>query len=170
MLYSMHHSSSTSWCGHCKALWLNLKPVWRLGELLCTHNIGDLIEMVSRAGSIVTHDKADVSLISYMLDAARYGTKTVHILSDDTDVFVLIVYWCWKVGITSHLQMQRRDGTVLNISSTVENLGEHCCSILAMHAISGCDTTSYSIGKGKVSTLIYRCPSTGAALESCRPP
>ena len=35
----------------------------RLGELLCTHNIGDHIEMVSRADSIVTHDKADVSLI-----------------------------------------------------------------------------------------------------------
>ncbi|KAJ8349304.1 hypothetical protein SKAU_G00244340 [Synaphobranchus kaupii] len=43
----------------------------RLGELLCTHSIGDHIEMVSRADSIVTHDEADVSLISYMLDAAR---------------------------------------------------------------------------------------------------
>ena len=35
----------------------------RLGELLCTHNIGDHMEMVSRAVSIVTYDKADVSLI-----------------------------------------------------------------------------------------------------------
>ena len=59
----------------------------RLGELLCTHNIGDHIEMVSRADSVVTHDEADVSL---MLDAARRGAKTVHILSDDTDVFVLM--------------------------------------------------------------------------------
>ena len=35
----------------------------RLGELLCTHNIGDHIEMGSRADIIVTHDEADVSLI-----------------------------------------------------------------------------------------------------------
>ena len=67
---------------------------WRLDELLCTHNIGDQIEMVSRADSIVTHD-----------EAARRGAKTVHILSDDTDVFVLMVCWCWRVGITCHLQM-----------------------------------------------------------------
>ena len=35
----------------------------RLGELLCTQSIGDHIEMVSRADSIVTHDEADVSLL-----------------------------------------------------------------------------------------------------------
>ena len=35
----------------------------RLGEFLCTHNIGDHIEMVSRADGIVTHDEAYVSFI-----------------------------------------------------------------------------------------------------------
>ena len=43
------------------------------------------------------------------------------------------------MGITCHLQMERWDGTVLNISSTAENLG--------------IDTTSYPIGKRKVSML-----------------
>lgn len=38
----------------------------RLGELLCTHSIRDHNEMMSRADCIVTHDEADVSLISYM--------------------------------------------------------------------------------------------------------
>ncbi|KAJ8392658.1 hypothetical protein AAFF_G00073320 [Aldrovandia affinis] len=122
----------------------------RLGELLCTHSIGDHIKMVSGADSIVTHDEADISLISYMLDAARRGATTIHILSDDT-VFVLMVCWCWKVGITCHLQMERWDVTVFNIN--LMNLGEQCCSILAMHALSRCDTTSYPAGKGKVSAL-----------------
>lgn len=88
-----------------------------------------------------------------MLDAVKRGATTVRILSDDTDVFVLMVYWCWKVGMTCCLQMERWDGTVLNINATVENLGDHSCSILAMHALSGCDTTSYPAGKGKVSAL-----------------
>ena len=35
----------------------------RLGKLLCTQNLGDHIEMVSRADSIAIHDEADVSLI-----------------------------------------------------------------------------------------------------------
>ena len=39
--------------------------------------------------------------------------------------------------------MERWDGTVLNINLTVENLGEQCRSVLAMHALSGCDTISY---------------------------
>lgn len=124
-----------------------------LGELLCTHSIGDHIEMVSRADSIVTHDEADVSLISYMLDAARRGAATIRILCDDTDVFVLLVFWCWKAGITCRLQMEKWNGTVLDINSTVHKLGDQCRSILAVHALSGCDTTSYPVGKGKVSAL-----------------
>ena len=63
------------------------------------HSIGDHIEMVSTADCIVSHDEADVSLISYMLDAARRGAKTVRILSDNTDVFVLMI-WCLKVTCT----------------------------------------------------------------------
>ena len=126
-----------------------------------------------------------------MLDAVRHGASTVHILSDDTDVFVIMVYWCWKAGITTNLQMEKWNGTVLSINTTAKNLGDHCCSILAMHALSGCDTTSYSDGKGKVSApkamrvvLYWRgrsqrfteyarswktCPPTGALMESSRP-
>ena len=109
--------------------------------------------MVSKADSIDTHDEADISVISYMLDVVRHGASTVRILSDDTDVFVIMVYWCWKAGITTNLQMEKWNGTVLSINATAKNLGDHCCSILAMHALSGCDTTSYPVGKGKVSAL-----------------
>ncbi len=77
-----------------------------MDELLCTQSIGDHIEMVSRADSIVTHDGADISLIPYMLDAAKRATA-VCILSNNTDVLVFMVYWCWMVGITCHLQMER---------------------------------------------------------------
>ena len=125
----------------------------RLGELFCTHSIGDHIVMVGRADSIVTHEEADVSLISYMRNVASRGANTVRILSDDIDVFVLMVYWCWKLNFTCHLQMEKWDGTVLNINQTVENLGEQCRSILAVHALSGCDNTSYPSRKGKVSAL-----------------
>ena len=58
----------------------------QLSQLLCTHDIGSNIELVSRTDSIVRHDEADISLISYMLKAAAAGADIVHILSDDTDV------------------------------------------------------------------------------------
>ena len=53
-----------------------------------------------------------------MLDAVRHGASTVRILSDDTDVFVIMVYWCWKAGITTNLQMEKWNGTVLSINAT----------------------------------------------------
>ena len=124
-----------------------------LSQLLCTHNLGGHIELVSRADSIAKHDEADISLVSYMLHAASGGARTVRILSDDTDVFVLLVYWCWKVGLTCQVQMEKWDRSVLDINATVAELGEKCKGILSMHALSGCDTVSYPNGKGKASAL-----------------
>ena len=72
----------------------------QLSQLLYTHDIGSNIELVSRTDSIVRHDEADISLISYMLKAAAAGADIVRILSDDTDVFVLLVYWCKKADVS----------------------------------------------------------------------
>ena len=44
--------------------------------------------------------------------------------------------------------MKRFDG-----KSTVMALGDKCVQLLPMHAITGCDTVSYTFGKGKVSSL-----------------
>ena len=49
--------------------------------------------------------------------------------------------------------MERWDGTVLDINATCTNLGPKCLQLLGMHAISGCDTTSYPYGRGKLSAL-----------------
>ena len=91
----------------------------QLSQLLCTHDIGSNIELVSRTDSIVRHDEADISLISYMLKAAAAGADIVRILSDDTDVFVLLVYWCKKADVSCAVQMERWNGSVLDINATV---------------------------------------------------
>ena len=39
----------------------------QLSQLLCTHDLGHNIELVSKTSSIVQYDEADISLISYML-------------------------------------------------------------------------------------------------------
>ena len=40
-----------------------------------------------------SHDEADVRMISYVLQAANHSKSVIRVLSDDTDVFVLLVYW-----------------------------------------------------------------------------
>ena len=77
----------------------------------------------------------------------------MRILIDDTDVFVLLVYWCKKADVSCAVQMERWNGSVLDINATVTALGDKCRGLLGMHALSGCDTVSYPNGRGKVSAL-----------------
>ena len=97
-----------------------------------------------------------------MLQAAKSGAPSIRILSDETDVFVLLVYWVWKGGTTTFVQMEKWDKTLLDINATVNTLGQKCGSLLGMHAMSGYDTVSYPSGKGKTSAL--------KVLQSCSIP
>ena len=72
-----------------------------------------------------------------MMQAAGAVEPTIPILRDDTDVFVLLVYWVWKSNIHSAVQMEKWDGTILDINATVRELGEKCQGLLGMHALSG---------------------------------
>ena len=59
----------------------------------------------------------------------------------------------YREEMTSKVQMERWDGTVLDINATCADLGPQCLQLIGMHVISGCDTTSYPYGKGKFSAL-----------------
>lgn len=114
----------------------------KLFQLLCTFSLETNKTMVSKAESVVRHDEADISLESDMLQAVKGGAKAIRIISDDTDVFVLLVYWTWKANVMADIQMQKWDGSVLDIQSTAAALGTKCDGILGMHALSGFDTVS----------------------------
>ena len=42
------------------------------------------------------HDEADITIIGYILEAVKYGKNIVRVLSDDTDVFVLLIFREWR--------------------------------------------------------------------------
>ena len=46
-------------------------------------------------------------MIAYLLQAAESGKSVIRILTDDTDVLVLLVYWVWKMQLHSAVQMER---------------------------------------------------------------
>ena len=119
------------------------------------HNTLDLSHILSTLGmdadmSIIDirynggfkHDEADVTLIAYLLQAAESGKSVIRILTDDTDVFVLLVYWVWKMRLHSAVQMESWNGVVIDINATCLLLGSKCLQLPGMHAISGCDTVS----------------------------
>ena len=124
-----------------------------LTSILCTYPEQQNIELVSRSDCLVTHEEADITLCSYMLKAAASSAQTIRVLCDDTDVFILLVYWTWQKDIKKNIQMEKWDGTVLDVQATVSQLGDKCGQLLGMHALSGCDTVSYPCGRGKKTAL-----------------
>jgi len=61
----------------------------------------------SRGDGGFTQDKADVTMIAYMLQAAEFGKDVIRILSDYTGVFVMLEYWVWKMQLHCSVQMKR---------------------------------------------------------------
>ncbi|KAJ3588278.1 hypothetical protein NHX12_011871 [Muraenolepis orangiensis] len=130
----------------------------QLSRLLCTYELtAAKIMLVNHMDCIVNHEEADVTLISYMLEAARAGAPTIRIL---------LVYWAWKANVESAVQMEKWDGTILDINASVMALGDKCQGLLGMHALSGCDTVSYPCGKGKASPLKVLQGSTMHCLDT----
>ena len=127
-----------------------------LSRLLSTFNLGCGVTVDSIDDGVFGHDEADITIISYILQAADDGCHAVRVFSDDTDIFVLRVYWTWRCDLQYRLtvQMEKWDGVVLDINATCAHLGSTVCSqLLGAHAITGCDTVSYPFGMGKASML-----------------
>ena len=108
----------------------------------------------SRDDGIFDHDEANVTIVSYLLQEAS-SARVVRVVSDDTDVFVLLVYWVWKADLVStcKVQMERWDGRILDINKTCVNLGANCSQLLGIYAVSGCDIVSYPFRKEKIHAL-----------------
>ena len=59
--------------------------------------------------SIFEHEEADVKLISYLLHASPHK-KHIQVLADDTDIFVLLVYFTWYYNPTAKISMKKYNG------------------------------------------------------------
>ena len=99
------------------------------------------------------HEEADISMVSHVLNAAASGKHVIRVISDDTDVFVLLVFWVYQNNLQCKVQMQHWDGSILDINATCHELGFKCLQLLGVHALSGCDTTSYPFKKGKLTAI-----------------
>lgn len=136
-----------------KTLFLSAGQTWKLTSTTQTE-IDDLKS---------NHDEADTALIVYAKAAFRDGYSTVVIRTVDTDVLVLATYHLNNVisdngqcnllmlmGMGKHKQFISVNNLVNNMPSLLLS------SLLALHTISGCDTTSslFGISKGKFTARL----------------
>ena len=53
----------------------------------------------------------------FLLEAAKSGQNVICIPSDDTDVYFLLTYWVNRAALQCMFQMERWDGSVLDINA-----------------------------------------------------
>ena len=136
----------------------------QLASLPCMCHVPPSVHMLGDVYNIFDHEEADVSMVSYANKFATEGKKEIQILADDTDVFVLLMHWFHKHCLNSLVTLRKFDGQIIDINVSFEMLGDPCANLLAMHALTGCDSVSYPFGKGKVNAikiLKTNCPSSG---------
>ncbi|MES9884700.1 MAG: hypothetical protein ABW185_27970 [Sedimenticola sp.] len=121
-------------------------------KVFCAEHESQNVTMVGEEG-VSQHEEADCIIISHVLHLIEEGHERIQIVSDDTDIFALLVFFCWKWKSTSQISMKKGDGRVIDINATAEKLGAKSSQLLALHALSGCDTVSYLFGKGKTSAV-----------------
>ena len=124
-----------------------------LSCLLCTCTLAPNILMVGADEGLFNHEEADVLMVSFIIAAVRDGKKVIRILSDDTDVFAILIFWVRKLSIKALVHMEKWDGTVLHSNNLGAALGDTSLQLPGMHAVTGCDTVSYPFNKGKLTAL-----------------
>ena len=106
------------------------------------------------------HEEADTRMIYHMNDIISDDeNKKIRVRSNDTDVFILLVYHVSKIGGRSNVWMDvglssnntRRD---INISQLLTQVSPTMAEALpALHAFTGCDYTASFMNKGKLKAL-----------------
>ena len=97
-------------------------------------------------------DDADTQIVSCALEIA-HSKKSVTVVADDTDVFVLLIYH-YKDGMNDVYFHSDKACKTWEIGQIVTNIGpvmQH--HLLFLHAWTGCDSTSAIYGHGKTSLI-----------------
>ena len=130
----------------------------------------------------VAEGGADVLIVSVALEHAKplhdaqQLARPVIVLGEDTDLLALLLFHTTSDMKTIYFVSQQKkgrggatiQGKSINIQALQLNIGYYACqTILVVHALGGCDSTSalYGIGKGKVYSTIHK--GITALRESC---
>ncbi len=111
--------------------------------------------VIPRRDMDTTQEEADTIMVHQVLLIADENPDAgISVLSDDTDVFILLYHVYCHDHLQVHLIMESpiKDRVVVDIAKTVDKHRAIIPELLPAHALSGCDTVAccYGIGKGTV--------------------
>lgn len=107
---------------------------------------------IERADLKSEQEEADGIVVQHAIAAALQG-QNVRVVSEDTDVWAMLVHFYHTMSITTSLIMSppSKDRAAIDIGATSAEHSAIAPDLLAIHAISGADTVAsyFGIGKGK---------------------
>ena len=95
----------------------------------------------------------DFFLVKLTLQLCQSDQSVTCKVSDDTDVFVLLLHWVNWADMQGKVQMKLWDGSVLDTNATCPDIGQKCLQLPGMLTLSHCDTTSNPYDKGNAIAL-----------------
>ena len=89
-----------------------------------------------------THEETDVIIPQQVITAKEEGATCMKVTSDDTDVFVLSLHFYIEQSLstTAFLERKGSNRNVIDIGKSFEKQKPVVPSLLAAHALSGCDS------------------------------
>ena len=116
---------------------------------------------------VSTQEEADTLMLLHAHEISTNGDK-VHIMTQDTDVLVLVLRRLPEIRLLSHIIMgtsnRRRKITLQPI---YEALGpDKVAALPAFHALTGCDTCGHIRGKGKKTTFKVFMKSSETVIQA----
>ena len=108
-----------------------------------------------------THEEADILITQHAIHIAKENTEPIIcVVCDDTDVFALLLHFYSQEKLQCSLTMQSpiHGRPSINIKETALKQAKIIPEILALHALSGCDSVAatYGIGKTKAITAAQK--------------
>ena len=113
---------------------------------------------IQRQDLRTSHEEADNIIVQQVIYVAKATRNNISVISDDTDVFLLLMYHYAREELSVDVIMESvvQGRATIDIKSTVNAHKSIIPDILAAHALSGCDTTAcyFGIGKGTVLKVL----------------
>jgi len=95
-------------------------------------------EKITRVDLSSTHEEADIFLAQQAIHIAKEDPESaVSVVSDDTDVFALLLYFYWNEKLQSTMTMQSpiKGRSCIDIKETSRIHSDIAPSVLALHAL-----------------------------------
>ena len=112
-----------------------------------------------------THEEADVIIIHQVIQIANAGAKSIKVICDDTDVFILLMYAVLSHQLSCSVTMESTSSarTLIDVCASAEKHSSIVSQLPAAHAITGCDTVAQCFGIGKATAI--KCLKKGHCLH-----